>query len=133
MSYYEYAKELYAGLGIDTEEVLRKLSEVKISMHCWQGDDVTGFEGGGELSGGIAATGNYPGKARNFEELASDLDEAFRLIPGKHKVNLHASYAVTDREVDRDALAPSDFSAWVDYARERGLGLDFNPTLFSHP
>ncbi len=133
MSYYEYAKELYAGLGIDTEAVLNTLANVKISLHCWQGDDVNGFENAGELSGGIAATGNYPGKARNFEELTSDLDEALKLIPGTHKVNLHASYAVTDRPVDRDALRPEDFRAWVDYAKDRSLGLDFNPTLFSHP
>lgn len=133
MSYYEYAKELYAGLGIDTEAVLNTLANVKISLHCWQGDDVNGFENAGELSGGIAATGNYPGKARNFEELTADLDETLKLIPGTHKVNLHASYAVTDRPVDRDALRPEDFRAWVDYAKDRSLGLDFNPTLFSHP
>ena len=133
MNRYESAKELYAGLGVDTDEALRKLGQVKISMHCWQGDDVGGFENSGDLSGGIAATGNYPGKARNFEELTSDIDMAFKMIPGTHKVNLHAIYAVTDHPVDRDALKPEHFSAWVDYARERGLGLDFNPTLFSHP
>lgn len=133
MNRYESAKELYAGLGVDTEEALRKLGRVKISMHCWQGDDVGGFENSGDLSGGIAATGNYPGKARNFEELTSDIDMAFKMIPGTHKVNLHAIYAVTDHPVDRDALKPEHFSAWVDYAKERGLGLDFNPTLFSHP
>ena len=133
MNRYESAKELYAGLGVDTEEALRKLGQVKISMHCWQGDDVGGFENSGDLSGGIAATGNYPGKARNFEELTSDIDMAFKMIPGTHKINLHAIYAVTDHPVDRDALKPEHFSAWVDYARERGLGLDFNPTLFSHP
>lgn len=133
MNRYESAKELYAGLGVDTDEALRKLGQVKISMHCWQGDDVGGFENSGDLSGGIAATGNYPGKARNFEELTSDIDMAFKMIPGTHKINLHAIYAVTDHPVDRDALKPEHFSAWVDYARERGLGLDFNPTLFSHP
>lgn len=133
MNRYESAKELYAGLGVDTDEALRKLGQVKISMHCWQGDDVGGFENSGDLSGGIAATGNYPGKARNFEELTSDIDMAFKMIPGTHKVNLHAIYAVTDHPVDRDALKPEHFSAWVDYAKERGLGLDFNPTLFSHP
>ena len=133
MNRYESAKELYAGLGVDTEEALRKLGQVKISMHCWQGDDVGGFENSGDLSGGIAATGNYPGKARNFEELTSDIDMAFKMIPGTHKINLHAIYAVTDHPVDRDALKPEHFSAWVDYAKERGLGLDFNPTLFSHP
>ncbi|MGI5894302.1 MAG: L-rhamnose isomerase [Candidatus Merdivicinus sp.] len=132
-NYFDYAKELYAGLGVDVEEALKKLAGVKISMHCWQGDDVNGFENSGELSGGIAATGNYPGKARNFEELTADLDEAFKMIPGTHKVNLHASYAVTDHPVDRDALKPEHFRAWVDYAKSRGLGLDFNPTLFSHP
>ena len=128
-----YHVQTYAGLGVDTEEALRKLGQVKISMHCWQGDDVGGFENSGDLSGGIAATGNYPGKARNFEELTSDIDMAFKMIPGTHKINLHAIYAVTDHPVDRDALKPEHFSAWVDYARERGLGLDFNPTLFSHP
>ena len=133
MNRYESAKELDAGLGVDTDEALRKLGQVKISMHCWQGDDVGGFENSGDLSGGIAATGNYPGKARNFEELTSDIDMAFKMIPGTHKVNLHAIYAVTDHPVDRDALKPEHFSAWVDYAKERGLGLDFNPTLFSHP
>ena len=133
MNRYESAKELYAGLGVDTDEALRKLGQVKISMHCWQGDDVGGFENSGDLSGGIAATGNYPGKARNFEELTSDIDMAFKMIPGTHKINLHAIYAVTDHPVDRDALKPEHFSAWVDYAKERGLGLDFNPTLFSHP
>ena len=133
MNRYEYAKELYAGLGVDTDEALRKLSGVKISMHCWQGDDVGGFENSGDLSGGIAATGNYPGKARNFEELTSDIDMALKMIPGSHKLNLHAIYAVTDHPVDRDALRPEHFSAWVDFAKARGLGLDFNPTLFSHP
>lgn len=133
MNRYESAKELYAGLGVDTDEALRKLGQVKISMHCWQGDDVGGFENSGDLSGGIAATGNYPGKARNFEELTSDIDMAFKMIPGTHKINLHAIYAVTDHPADRDALKPEHFSAWVDYAKERGLGLDFNPTLFSHP
>ncbi len=133
MNRYESAKELYAGLGVDPDEAIRKLGNVKISMHCWQGDDVLGFENAGALTGGIAATGNYPGRARNFQELTSDIDEALKLIPGRHKLNLHASYAVTDRKVDRDALTPSDFKAWVDFAKERGLGLDFNPTFFSHP
>ena len=133
MNRYEYAKELYANLGVNTEDALRQLSRVKISMHCWQGDDVGGFENSGSLSGGIAATGNYPGKARNFEELTSDIDMAMKMIPGTHKVNLHAIYAVTDRPVERDALQPEHFAAWVDFAKDRGLGLDFNPTLFSHP
>lgn len=133
MNRYEYAKELYANLGVNTEDALRQLSRVKISMHCWQGDDVGGFENSGSLSGGIAATGNYPGKARNFEELTSDIDMAMKMIPGTHKVNLHAIYAVTDHLVERDALQPEHFAAWVDFAKDRGLGLDFNPTLFSHP
>lgn len=133
MNRYEYAKELYANLGVNTEDALRQLSQVKISMHCWQGDDVGGFENSGSLSGGIAATGNYPGKARNFEELTSDIDMAMKMIPGTHKVNLHAIYAVTDHPVERDALQPEHFAAWVDFAKDRGLGLDFNPTLFSHP
>ncbi|MDD6276249.1 MAG: L-rhamnose isomerase, partial [Clostridia bacterium] len=131
-SRYEYAKEKYAEIGIDTEKVIDELGKVSISMHCWQGDDVTGFEGSGELSGGIAATGNYPGKARNADELMSDIDEAFSLIPGKHKLNLHAIYAVTDKPVDRDKLLPEHFSKWVDFAKERGIVLDINPTLFSH-
>lgn len=133
MNRYEYAKELYANLGVNTEDALRQLSRVKISMHCWQGDDVGGFENSGSLSGGIAATGNYPGKAQNFEELTSDIDMAMKMIPGTHKVNLHAIYAVTDHPVERDALQPEHFAAWVDFAKDRGLGLDFNPTLFSHP
>ena len=133
MNRYEYAKELYANLGVNTEDALRQLSRVKISMHCWQGDDVGGFENSGSLSGGIAATGNYPGKARNFEELTSDIDMAMKMIPGTHKVNLHAIYAATDHPVERDALQPEHFAAWVDFAKDRGLGLDFNPTLFSHP
>lgn len=130
---YESARELYAALGVDTEKAMEQLSGVKISLHCWQGDDVLGFENTGSLSGGIATTGNYPGRARNFDELTADLDEALKLIPGRHKINLHASYSVADRPVERNSLIPADFSAWVDYAKDRGLGLDFNPTLFSHP
>ncbi|MBP2664830.1 MAG: rhaA [Firmicutes bacterium] len=101
-------------------------------MHCWQGDDVTGFDSD-TLTGGIAATGNYPGKATNPEQLMNDIDNALRLIPGKHKINLHASYAITKGKVDRDKLEPKHFQTWIDFAKERGLGLDFNPTLFSHP
>jgi L-rhamnose isomerase len=127
------AKSAYAKIGVNVDEAIEKLSKVKISLHCWQGDDVTGFENRGALSGGIAATGNYPGKARNPQELMKDLDVALSLIPGKHKINLHAIYAVTDKPVERDQLEPEHFSAWVDYAKQNGLGLDFNPTLFSHP
>ena len=131
---YESAKKIYAELGIDTEKVLETLDSVKISLHCWQGDDVSGFESSGELSGGIQATGNYPGKARNAEELMADLDKALSLMPGAHKINLHATYAILDGEkVSRDKLKPRHFAKWVEFAKERGLGLDINPTLFSHP
>lgn len=133
MSRLESAKELYASVGVDAEAALEKLQHVRISMHCWQGDDVLGFENSGGLSGGIATTGNYPGKARNAEELMADMDKAFSLIPGKHKINLHASYAITEEKVERNRLEPKHFVPWVQYAKERGLGLDFNPTLFSHP
>jgi len=132
---YEYARERYAALGVDTEAALDRLRSVSISLHCWQGDDVGGFEApGGPLGGGIAATGNYPGKARSAAELRSDLDEAYRLIPGRHRLNLHAIYAEPgEQAVSRDKLAPEHFAAWVEWAKERGHGLDFNPTLFSHP
>lgn len=131
---YEEAKQLYAQIGVDTDKALEHLKEIPISMHCWQGDDVAGFEGTGDLTGGIQATGDYPGKARSPEELMADMDEALRLIPGKHKINLHASYAIFDGEkVDRDKLEPKHFEKWVEYAKERGLGIDFNPTCFSHP
>lgn len=132
---YEAAKSEYAKWGIDVDKVLEELKKVKISVHCWQGDDVTGFEASKQaLSGGIAATGNYPGKARTPEELRADLDKALSLIPGKHKVNLHAIYAETNGEaVERDELKPEHFKNWVEWAKKRGLGLDFNPTIFSHP
>ncbi len=131
---YTCAKAAYAALGIDTEKVIEQLKGVKISLHCWQGDDVSGFEDCGALSGGIQATGNYPGKARNPEELMADLDKALSLMPGAHKINLHASYAIFEGEpVSRDKLEPEHFAKWVEFAKERGLGLDINPTLFSHP
>jgi L-rhamnose isomerase len=132
---YQLAKERYAEYGVDTERVLRDLDSVSISLHCWQGDDVAGFEGaGGELGGGLAATGNYPGKARNAEELRRDLDLAYSLIPGVHRLNLHAIYAETGgKAVERDQLLPEHFSGWVAWAKENGIGMDFNPTLFSHP
>ncbi|GMK39210.1 L-rhamnose isomerase [Paenibacillus sp. CCS19] len=130
---YEAAKALYAQHGIDTDEVLKKLAEIRVSMHCWQGDDVKGFlNQDQELSGGISVTGNYPGAARTPEELRADLDKAFSLIPGKHKVNLHAIYADTDEKVELDQLEPKHFERWVTWAKEQGLGLDFNPTCFSH-
>lgn len=132
---YESAKEMYAKLGVDTDKAMAALKEVSISMHCWQGDDVGGFDVEGDLTGGIQATGNYPGKARTPEELMADLDKALSLIPGTHRINLHASYAIfaEGEWVDRDKLEPKHFKKWVDYAKERGLGLDFNPTYFSHP
>ncbi len=132
---YELAKERYAELGIDTEAAIRKLSGVSISMHCWQGDDVKGFENAGELTGGIQTTGNYPGAAHTPEELFRDLDEAFSLIPGKHRVNVHACYGIypDGKPVDRDQIKPEHFKKWVEYAKKNKLGLDFNPTYFSHP
>ncbi len=132
---YQIAKERYAALGIDTEAVIEKLSKVGISMHCWQGDDVKGFENAGALTGGIQTTGNYPGAATNPEQLMQDLDKAFSLIPGKHNVNVHACYGIykDGKIADRDQLKPEHFQAWVDYAKARGIGLDFNPTFFSHP
>ncbi|WP_336772406.1 L-rhamnose isomerase [Paenibacillus sp. MMO-58] len=130
---YEAAKALYAQHGIDTDEVLRKLEEVKVSMHCWQGDDVKGFlNADQELTGGISVTGQYPGAARTPEELRSDLEKAFSLIPGKHKVNLHAIYTDTNEKVELDQLEPRHYEGWVNWAKEQGLGLDFNPTCFSH-
>ncbi len=134
MSNYENAKAKYAKYGIDTDAVIQKLSDVRISMHCWQGDDVIGFESGSALSGGIQTTGNYPGKASTPEELMADIDKALSLIPGKHRINLHAIYAIFDgAPVDRDKLRPEHFAPWVQFAKERGLLLDFNPTFFSHP
>ena len=132
---YAAAKERYAMLGVDTGAALDALSSISISLHCWQGDDVGGFESpDAELGGGLAATGNYPGKARNAGELRGDLDKAYSLIPGTHRLNLHAIYAETGgRKVERNALLPEHFAAWVDWARENGRGIDFNPTCFSHP
>lgn len=134
MSYLS-AKEKYAAIGIDTEAVIEKLKDVSISMHCWQGDDVGGFDSKEALSGGIQTTGNYPGKARTPEELMADMDKAMSLIGGKHRINLHACYAIFEEGewADRDALEPKHFAKWVEYAKERNMGIDFNPTFFSHP
>lgn len=134
MSYQE-AKEVYAMIGVDTEQAIEKLGGTAISVHCWQGDDVVGLDGGGAASGGIQTTGNYPGRARNFEELKQDLTKAFSLMPGKKRLNLHASYAILgDEKVDRNAYRPEHFAPWVEFAKEIGLdGIDFNPTMFSHP
>lgn len=131
---YADAREIYDDFGINTDTVLRKLDKIRISMHCWQGDDVGGFDSPDALSGGIQTTGNYPGKARTPDELMADIDKAFELIPGKKKLNLHASYAIFDGEkADRDAIKPEHFKKWVDFAKARGIGIDFNPTFFSHP
>lgn len=132
MSRFEEAKEKYAAYGVDVDKALETLGKVRISMHCWQGDDVLGFDSD-SLTGGIATTGNYPGKATNPEQLMADIKKAYSLIPGKHKLNLHASYRITDEKVDRDKIEPKHFQAWVDFAKEEGIGLDFNPTFFSHP
>ena len=132
---YVIAKEKYAALGIDTDAVIETLRNVPISMHCWQGDDVKGFDFEGDLSGGIQTTGNYPGRARTPEELMADIDQVLKLDGGKKKLNLHACYAVFEQGewADRDALEPKHFAKWVAFAKERGMGIDFNPTFFSHP
>jgi len=131
---YNLAKERYSEFGVDTEKALSQLEKNSISLHCWQGDDVGGFENpGGELTGGIAATGNYPGKARTADELRSDLDVAYSLLPGSHRLNLHAIYLEADTKVERNAIEPRHFTAWRDWAKENGHGMDFNPTCFSHP
>ena len=132
---FESAKKIYQNLGVDVEEALNKLQNIQISIHCWQGDDVLGFDNKEGLSGGIQTTGNYLGKARTPEELMADIDKVFTLIPGKHKLNLHASYAIFENGefVDRDKLEPKHFRKWVEFAKMRKIGLDFNPTFFSHP
>lgn len=132
---FELAKEKYEKLGVNVEEAFKKLKKLSISVNCWQGDDIGGFEvEQQELSGGIDVTGNYPGKATTPEELRGDLEKALSLIPGTHRVNLHSIYAETEGEkVDRDALKPEHFKNWVEWAKSNNLGLDFNPTLFSHP
>ena len=135
---YENAKGAYAKYGIDTDKAIEKLKSVSVSLHCWQGDDVRGFDTDPEkpLTGGIQTTGNYPGRARTPEELMRDIDKVISLVPGKVKLNLHASYAIFDKEnpwVNRDKIEPKQFKKWVDFCKKRGLGCDFNPTFFSHP
>ena len=131
---YGIARERYAALGVDTEAALDLLQSIPISLHCWQGDDVGGFEDPDRgLTGGIMATGNYPGKARTVAELRQDLDKAYSLIPGTHRLNLHAIYLDSDAKVERNEIRPEHFSGWVDWAKANQHGLDFNPTLFSHP
>jgi L-rhamnose isomerase len=130
---YKSAREAYAARGVDADKAIEALEAYSISMHCWQGDDVIGFDHDGPLTGGIQTTGDYPGRAKTPDELMSDLDKAYSLIGGRHRLNLHASYAIFDKGFhDRDVIESSDFSAWVDYAKDRGIGLDFNPTYFSH-
>ncbi len=132
MKFYDLAKQEYAKYGVDTEAAIDSLARIPVSVHCWQGDDVVGLDGGGAASGGIQTTGNYPGRARNFEELKADIKKAFSLMPGKKRLNLHASYAV-GADVDRDKYEPKHFAPWVEFAKEIGLdGIDFNPTMFSH-
>lgn len=134
MSQLDYARQKYQQYGVDVDEALKKLSEVSIAMHCWQGDDVLGFEGEETLSGGIAATGNHPGRARNPEELMADYARALKHIGGVKKINLHASYALTgDEKVERNELEGRHFDGWIAFARAYGIGIDFNPTFFSHP
>lgn len=135
MSRYEEAKKRYAQYGIDTDAAIERLKTVPVSLHCWQGDDVGGFDSKDALSGGILTTGNYPGKAATPEQLMQDMDKAMSLCPGKKKLNLHASYAIFENGefADRDKLEPKHFKKWVEYAKERNMGIDFNPTFFSHP
>ncbi len=135
MNRYESAKEIYAGIGVDTELTIEKLKNIPVSLHCWQGDDVKGFDTDGPLTGGIQTTGNYMGRARTPDELMADMDKALSLCPGKKKLNVHACYAIfEDGEiVDRDKLEPKHFAKWVEFAKERNMGIDFNPTFFSHP
>ena len=134
-STYRLAQERYSEIGVDPEVALRTLAAIPVSLHCWQGDDVGGFEqAGGELGGGLAATGNYPGKARNADELRDDLEKALSLIPGKHRLNLHACYAeLGGRKVERSEYTIEQFQGWVDWCKAQGLGFDFNPSYFAHP
>ena len=135
MSGYEEAKKRYAAAGVDTDAAIARLKTVPVSLHCWQGDDVSGFDSKDALSGGILTTGNYPGKATTPQQLMQDIDKAMSLCPGKKKLNLHASYAIFEpgEFADRDKLEPKHFKKWAEYAKERKMGIDFNPTFFSHP
>jgi len=132
---FAFAQERYSQLGVDVDQALKRLAQIPISLHCWQGDDVGGFENfGGTLGGGLVATGNFPGKARTPDELRADLETAYTLIPGKHRLNLHAFYGeFGGKKVDRDEITPEHFKTWISWAKKNGLGLDFNPTCFSHP
>lgn len=131
---FALAKERYAELGVDVDAAIERVNKIQISLHCWQGDDVAGFESAGELTGGILSTGNYPGKARTPDELRSDAEKAFSLIPGTQRFNLHAIYLENNgKKVDRNEIGPENFQGWVDWAKAQKIGLDFNPTFFSHP
>lgn len=133
MSSYESAKQVFADWGVDSEAAIARLKDIAISVHCWQGDDVVGFEQqSGSSGGGIQATGNHPGRARTPDELRADLEFAYRMIPGSHRLNLHAMYMDTDETPDRDEIDYRHFAPWVDWARDQGIGLDFNPTFFAH-
>src|SRR5690242_504325 len=134
-SAFKLAKERYAELNVNVERALQNLADIPISLHCWQGDDVAGFENAGSaLGGGLAVTGNYPGKARTPDELRADLEMALSLIPGKHRLNLHSIYGeFGGKKVDRDAFAPEHFRGWIAWAKSQGIGMDFNTTCFSHP
>ncbi len=134
MTRFEESKKIYAEYGVDVEKALEIVKNIPVAVHCWQGDDVRGFDGTGSLSGGIQTTGNYPGGARNPEELMHDMEVVLKYAPGKKKLNLHASYAIMDEtnRADRNALKPEHFAKWVDFAKKHGLGIDFNPTFFSH-
>ena len=131
-NFYQDARERYAEIGVDTERVLEILDSIPVSMHCWQGDDIRGFEGGSEAGGGIQSTGNFPGAAKNADELRSMIDKVLKMTPGKTRINLHAMYGDL-KGVDRNQIEPKHYQAWVDWAKENKLALDFNPTLFSHP
>lgn len=135
MSNYEIAKKMYEKIGVDTDKAIKMLKDIPVSLHCWQGDDVTGFDHDGPLTGGIQTTGNYPGKARTPDELMEDMDKVISLCPGKKKLNVHACYAIFEDTgfADRDKLEPKHFEKWVQFAKERNMGIDFNPTFFSHP
>ncbi|MCI5901600.1 MAG: L-rhamnose isomerase [Blautia sp.] len=132
---YESAKAMYAAIGVDTDKAIETLKKVPVSMHCWQGDDVIGFDHDGPLTGGIQTTGNYPGKAKTPEQLMADMEKVFTLVPGQKKINVHACYAIFEEDgfVDRDKLEPRHFKKWVELAKKHNMGLDFNPTFFSHP
>ena len=134
MTAFNQAAERYREIGVDVEKALQRMDQIAISLHCWQGDDVQGFENSGALDGGIAVTGNYPGRASNGDELRADLDFALHLLPGGYRLNLHAIYGEsTGKPIERNQIAPEHFARFIDWAKERNMGLDFNPTFFSHP